>query len=75
MTQSDGLVRSSHGYTAYTTTAARRKHLQRQKVYRIKLPDAIIAATALAYDLTLLTRNTADFGGIGGLKIINPWEK
>lgn len=46
-----------------------------RKAYRIKLPDAIIAATALIYNLTLLTRNTTDFNGIKGLKIINPWEK
>lgn len=46
-----------------------------RKAYRIKLPDAIIAATALIYNLTLLTRNTIDFNGIKGLKIINPWEK
>jgi predicted nucleic acid-binding protein len=46
-----------------------------RKAYRIKLPDAIIAATALVYDLTLLTRNLADFGGIDGLRIINPWEQ
>ena len=42
--------------------------------YKIKLPDAIIAATALVYDLTLLSRNFADFKNIAGLKIINPWE-
>lgn len=46
-----------------------------RKAHRIKLPDAIIAATALVYDFTLLTRNTADFTGIDGLKIVNPWEK
>lgn len=46
-----------------------------RKVHRIKLPDAIIAATALVYDLTLLSRNVADFGGIDGLKISNPWDK
>ncbi len=46
-----------------------------RKVHRIKLPDAIIAATALVYDLTLLSRNLSDFGGINGLKIINPWDK
>lgn len=46
-----------------------------RKVHRIKLPDAIIAATALIYDLTLLSRNTADFVGINGLKMVNPWEK
>lgn len=46
-----------------------------RKTHRIKLPDAIIAATALVYDLTLLSRNTADFTNIDGLKIINPWDK
>ena len=46
-----------------------------RKAHRIKLPDAIIAATALIYDLILLSRNLADFGKISGLKIINPWVK
>ena len=46
-----------------------------RKTHRIKLPDAIIAATAFVYDLTLLTRNTSEFARISGLKIVNPWEK
>lgn len=29
--------------------------------YKIKTPDAIIAATALTYDLTIVTNNTNDF--------------
>ena len=37
------------------------------KSQRIKLPDAIIAATALVYDLSLITRNVADFKTIQGL--------
>jgi len=41
---------------------------------RIKLPDAIIAATAIVYDLTLLTRNTKDFQSIAGLACVNPHE-
>lgn len=45
----------------------RRKH-------NIKLPDAIIAATALEKDLTLITRNSRDFKDIAGLKTLNPWE-
>lgn len=44
------------------------------KTKRIKLPDAIIAATALSADLILLTRNTTDFKGINNLKTYNPWE-
>lgn len=40
---------------------------------RMKLRDAIIAATALEYGLPLVTRNEADFKGIPGLQIINPF--
>ena len=41
---------------------------------KIKMPDAIIAATALAHGLTLLTRNTKDFKQLAGLSVINPFE-
>ena len=34
--------------------------------------DSLVAATALAYDLTIVTRNTRDFEGIG-LTLVNPW--
>jgi predicted nucleic acid-binding protein len=40
----------------------------------IKLPDAVIAATCLVNDFTLVTRNQKDFKGINGLKIYNPFE-
>jgi predicted nucleic acid-binding protein len=45
-----------------------------RKAYKIKLPDAIIAATALAYNLTLITRNTKDFDSIDGLALVNPFD-
>lgn len=34
--------------------------------------DSLIAATALAHNLTIVTRNTRDFAGIGAM-IVNPW--
>ena len=43
-----------------------------RRVHKIKLPDAIIAATALRHDLILITRNTHDFDGIG-IKTYNPF--
>ncbi len=41
---------------------------------KTKLPDAIIAATAMVYDLILVTRNISDFKNIKGLSILNPHE-
>lgn len=35
--------------------------------------DSLLAATALVHDLTLVTRNQADFEGIDGLSLLNPW--
>ncbi len=43
-----------------------------RKSYRIKLLDAIIAATALVHGLTLLTRNVTDFKNIDALNLIDP---
>jgi predicted nucleic acid-binding protein len=40
--------------------------------YKIKLPDAIIAATAIYYNSPLLTFNVRDFKKIKELKIISP---
>jgi predicted nucleic acid-binding protein len=34
--------------------------------YKIKTPDAIIAATAMVFDLILITRNSTDFNNIEG---------
>ena len=47
-------------------------HLRQQ--HRVKLPDAIIAATALAHGIPLLTRNTSDFQALTGLAVLNPHE-
>ncbi|WP_238993793.1 type II toxin-antitoxin system VapC family toxin [Calothrix sp. PCC 6303] len=47
--------------------------IQLRKNYKIKLPDAAIAATAIIHQLTLITRNTSDFLRIAGLNIINPF--
>ena|SRR5690554_1488939 len=42
-----------------------------RKIYKIKLSVAIIAATAMVHDLTLITRNTSDFYPIQQLPCIN----
>ncbi|HSF32794.1 MAG TPA: type II toxin-antitoxin system VapC family toxin [Candidatus Tectomicrobia bacterium] len=41
--------------------------------YRIRLPDALIAATALDLGFPLVTRNTQDFQAINDLIMLNPF--
>jgi len=43
-----------------------------RKKHKTKLSDAIIAATALVYDLTIISHNTSDFKNIDGLTVIDP---
>lgn len=45
--------------------------IELRKKHKTKLPDAIIAATAIAYDLTLIKRNLSDFNQIQEIKTIN----
>lgn len=52
--------------------AVTQKTIALKRSKKIKLGDAIIAATALVYNLTLITRNTDDFKNIDGLTVINP---
>jgi hypothetical protein len=50
------------------------KTIQLRSLYRIKLPDAIIAASALINNLVLVSRNTKDFKAIENLRVVNPYE-
>ena len=48
------------------------KTVEIRKKAKIKLPDAVIAATAIIHNLTLLSDNDSDFLKVGELKYINP---
>ena len=65
---SDSVVFELEKDSKVKTVALRKNH-------KIKLLDAIIAATAIVNDLTLLTRNVSDFQNISDLSFINPWDK
>jgi hypothetical protein len=39
---------------------------------RIKIPDALVAATALIYEANLVTRNTGDFKNVPDLSVLGP---
>ena len=41
---------------------------------KIKLADAVIAATALVNNFKLVTRNVEDYKGVKGLEIFNPFK-
>lgn len=45
----------------------------RQRYRRLKIPDAIIAATAIELALPLVTRNVDDFKEIASLHVMDPF--
>ena len=45
-----------------------------QQGNKMPVMDAMIAATALEHNLTLVTRNASDFANVG-VTLVNPWEK
>ena len=45
-----------------------------KQIKKMSLGDAIIAGTALVYDLTVVTRNIDDFRWINQLNVLNPFD-
>ena len=45
----------------------------KQQGMTLAVVDGVIAATALHHDLTIVTRNVKDFGGLG-VEVFNPWD-
>jgi len=75
---SDEVQRASNLLNLFTEVPLRKPVVQTairlRRRQSIRFGDAVIAATALEYDLTLVTRNTGDFEWIDDLSLINPFE-
>jgi len=50
------------------------KTIELRRKHKKKLPDIIVASTAIVCNLTLATRNIADFKNIENLSVWNPWD-
>ena len=50
------------------------KAIEIRKFYKTKLPDAVIAATAMVNELIIVSRNTKDFNKIEKLEVIDPYD-
>jgi len=68
----NGFINNSVIHALSPIVVKRTIELCRQR--KIKLPDAIIAATALTENFILVTRNIDDFKHITGLELLNPWD-
>ena len=55
------------------TDAIVNRTIQLRRQRKIKIPDAIVASTALSLDLPLVTRNVKDFHTIDDLTVIDPF--
>lgn len=66
------LVETATSYPVDESTANKAIDLKRGK--KIKLADAVIAATAILNNLKLVTKNVDDFKMIEGLEVVNIFE-
>lgn len=57
---------------AEVSAAIIERAIEIRRSVRIKTPDAIIAATALIYRASLVTRNVGDFTGVPELTVVDP---
>jgi predicted nucleic acid-binding protein len=57
---------------AEVSAAIIERAIEIRRSVRIKTPDAIIAATALIYGASLVTRNANDFSMVPGLAVVEP---
>ncbi len=60
------------GELIYIDTDIAQQTIKLRQEYKVKTPDAIIAATALVNNAELWTANTSDFSNIEDLKLHNP---
>jgi predicted nucleic acid-binding protein len=70
--QLKSFVKSATVYN-YLTPEIVNKTIDIRLQTNLKTPDAIIAATALANGLVILSRNVKDFDRVKGLEIANPY--
>lgn len=70
--ETEQFVDKSHIY--FISSKIEEETIRIRKAVKVKLADAIIAATCIAHDFTLLTRNVVDFNQIKELKIENPFD-
>ncbi len=56
-------------------TSVQEQAVRLRQQRRITLGDALVAGTALAHDLTLVTRNKQDFRWIENLSLLDPLEE
>jgi predicted nucleic acid-binding protein len=57
---------------AEVSAAIIERAIEIRRAVRLKTPDAIIAATALIYGASLVTRNVRDFSVVAELTVIDP---
>jgi predicted nucleic acid-binding protein len=46
-----------------------------RRKYRLKLGDAVIAASAITHSLILVSRNEGDFKRVEERRLLNPWNQ
>lgn len=61
-----------HAWVFDLNDAVKKKTILLRRNHQLKLPDAMIAATAMVHGLTLLSFNDKDFDPIGSITNVNP---